>query len=204
MRAKKTQAARERAARIAEALSGYLGEPTEPQEAGRRIVCTHCATDMVVVRRGGMGIEIDQCEACGGVWLDVGELDTLLAEVPIQDQPADRKTLRKEVHVHTSESKLGVEYRKCPRCDDVMMRRNFGGISGVIIDECSIHGVYLDAGELEALETFIRLGGLQLSKQADQRTRARQQREQPPPPKIEMHRPSGGGALSQLWMLFFG
>lgn len=204
-RAKSTEAARQRAERIASALSGYLGEPVAAETVhDRRIICSNCGRDMDVVTRGGLGIEIDVCEGCGGIWLDVGELDALLAEVPVQESPADRRTLRREVHVHTSDSRLGVEYRKCPRCEAVMMRRNFGGISGVIIDECSVHGVYLDAGELEALETFIRLGGLHHGKQAEQETAARQRRQQPPRPQPSAHRPSGGGALSRLWMLLFG
>ncbi len=159
---------------------------------------------MEVVTRGGLGIEIDICGDCGGIWLDVGELDTLLAEVAVAPEPADRQTLRREVHVHTIDSQLGVEYRKCPRCATVMMRRNFGGISGVIIDECSVHGVFLDAGELEALETFIRLGGLKHGEETQAKVTARQQRQQPKVPPPQHHRPSGGGALSQLWTLLFG
>ena len=40
-------------------------------------------------------------------------------------------------------------------CQDCRRR-----ISGVIIDTCSRHGTYLDAGELEALEVFVQAGGM--------------------------------------------
>jgi len=41
-----------------------------------------------------------------------------------------------------------------------MNRKNFGRISGVLIDECSKHGVWLDAGELAKIQHFIADGGL--------------------------------------------
>jgi Zn-finger nucleic acid-binding protein len=44
-----------------------------------------------------------------------------------------------------------------------MARKNFRGISGVLIDICQDHGVWLDAGELEQIRCFIANGGLQES-----------------------------------------
>jgi Zn-finger nucleic acid-binding protein len=42
-----------------------------------------------------------------------------------------------------------------------MNRKNFARISGVIIDECGSHGVWLDAGEMEKIRLFIADGGLE-------------------------------------------
>jgi Zn-finger nucleic acid-binding protein len=42
-----------------------------------------------------------------------------------------------------------------------MNRKNFAKISGVIIDECKPHGIWLDGGELELIRTFIADGGLE-------------------------------------------
>ncbi|MEJ2032881.1 MAG: zf-TFIIB domain-containing protein [Deltaproteobacteria bacterium] len=55
------------------------------------------------------------------------------------------------------------EYFKCARCEAVMVRRNFRRISGVLIDVCRDHGVWLDAGELEQIRCFIANGGLDKS-----------------------------------------
>jgi Zn-finger nucleic acid-binding protein len=44
-----------------------------------------------------------------------------------------------------------------------MVRRNFRRISGVLIDVCRDHGVWLDAGELEQIRCFIANGGLDKS-----------------------------------------
>jgi len=40
-----------------------------------------------------------------------------------------------------------------------MKRENYKRISGIIIDQCLQHGTYLDAGELDALTTFMKAGG---------------------------------------------
>jgi len=42
-----------------------------------------------------------------------------------------------------------------------MNRKNFGRISGVIVDECGDHGIWLDAGELQKIQHFIADGGLE-------------------------------------------
>ncbi|GKY88298.1 zf-TFIIB domain-containing protein [Sinisalibacter aestuarii] len=64
--------------------------------------CPHDATEMDHVSRHG--VEIDHCPACGGVWLDGGELDHLIAALrpaieldnpdpapPPPPRPAERK-----------------------------------------------------------------------------------------------------------------
>ena len=37
---------------------------------------------------------------------------------------------------------------KCPECEDLMYRRNFASNSGIIVDECSKHGIWFDKHEL--------------------------------------------------------
>ncbi len=46
-----------------------------------------------------------------------------------------------------------------------MTRINFGTKSGVIIDQCSAHGVWLDGGELRRLLTWRKAGGELLHEQ---------------------------------------
>jgi Zn-finger nucleic acid-binding protein len=53
-----------------------------------------------------------------------------------------------------------VVYLKCPDCSRHMHRRNFGRASGVIIDECHDHGVWLDCDELGKIAAFVASGGV--------------------------------------------
>ncbi|HHH31213.1 MAG TPA: hypothetical protein ENK57_23090 [Polyangiaceae bacterium] len=66
-----------------------------------------------------------------------------------------------------------MSYRKCPTCDKIMNRKNFGRSSGVIIDICAEHGVWFDPDELTAVLDFVATGGL-----AESRTREAQRAKQ--------------------------
>ena len=46
-----------------------------------------------------------------------------------------------------------------------MHRRNFGGTSGIIVDVCALHGIWFEAGELEAVLAFVRQGGLEAARE---------------------------------------
>jgi Zn-finger nucleic acid-binding protein len=57
----------------------------------RLICCPTC--ERVMEHRDRHGVDIDQCPACRGVWLDKGELDTIIQrsarflELPDEDFP---------------------------------------------------------------------------------------------------------------------
>ena len=40
------------------------------------MVCPKCGEDLTTIKH--MGVEIDRCGACSGIWLDAGELEILL------------------------------------------------------------------------------------------------------------------------------
>lgn len=43
------------------------------------MICPNCAREMEHVNRHG--VTLDKCEVCGGIWLDRGELETLIEAV---------------------------------------------------------------------------------------------------------------------------
>lgn len=63
-------------------------------------------------------------------------------------------------HWHKPEN-VPIQYVSCPRCGRYMNRENFSKISGIVIDRCGDHGVWLDSGELERIRLFIASGGLE-------------------------------------------
>lgn len=101
------------------------------------------------------GIEIDQCSACGGMWLNNDELESIQSASE-RDYSAEIKELPNLVDqayaMALAKSKPAV---KCPGCGDEMERCEHGGCSQVMIDNCpKCGGVWLDDGELKALEVF--------------------------------------------------
>jgi Zn-finger nucleic acid-binding protein len=217
MRRQVTPEARARVERIARALAGLLdevpavkaadeGARPAPPGGARAPVCPRCAGEMGTVG-AGQGVEIDQCLECGAIWLDVGELEALVAEhAPDPGAPAPTLAALRERMREVSTPEGLVKYRDCPRCGQVMRRRNFGAISGVVIDECGRHGVLLDPGELQAIEAFVQAGGQALAEQF----RREQERRQMPPPPREPHAGAEPGigtvaatAADNLWDVLF-
>lgn len=101
------------------------------------------------------------CIGCGGLWFEHGQLDDLITQVPAPLEAVPLSELRAQMQDVLPPSRV-VKYRSCPHCNHIMERRNYGSRSGVIIDICRQHGIYLDPGELVAIETFIAMGGLAL------------------------------------------
>jgi Zn-finger nucleic acid-binding protein len=128
---------------------------------------------------------VQACPTCGGAWVDRPTLDELVrgaaavAEARGSSEPIPRQAIEERV-----------VYRKCPSCAQMMHRRNFGRISGVIVDECRRCGTWFDEGELEAVLAFVRAGGLALAHAREQQEAEREAARRTPPPP-----PSGVAAL---------
>jgi Zn-finger nucleic acid-binding protein len=72
---------------------------------------------------------------------------------------------------------MPINYIKCPVCSNLMNRVNFGTKSGVIVDRCRDHGVWLDGGELRQLFEWMKAGGQLLSQEREQQQRKEKERE---------------------------
>lgn len=64
-----------------------------------------------------------------------------------------------------------VQYIKCPVCRNFMRRVNFGHRSGVVVDRCREHGVWLDNGEIAHLLEWKKAGGQMLHERQLRRER---------------------------------
>jgi len=120
--------------------------------------CPHCNIPMQTLNLDKEGkLYIEQCPDCFGFFFDPGELETILDE-KIQISRIDISKLDssnyKRVNFHDS-----FKYIRCPICDEMMARLNWGYKSGVIIDKCSAHGIWLDSGELRHLLEWKSAGG---------------------------------------------
>jgi Zn-finger nucleic acid-binding protein len=85
-------------------------------------------------------IEIDHCIACGGVWLDAGELDLLL------EGAANRDAMMASLQAQTGGQE---EARRCPICTKGMEKVRYGKDSKVMLDMCARgDGLWFDRGEI--------------------------------------------------------
>ncbi len=104
------------------------------------MACPVCGIDMLTeeIKLKGPSIVIDHCPACGGIWLDKGELNRMLrSRVP-----------ERLINGRGGLAKWGKQV--CPRCQGKM---EIKFIMDIELDECTkCKGIWLDHGELEALE----------------------------------------------------
>ncbi len=127
-------------------------------ESNRKFPCPRCTTDkhkVIPLERKKIGTHtIDSCSQCSGVWLDHTILDKLLAQG--NAQKSSQAVLGKSpARVHDL-PRHKVRYLSCPECEQLMNRRNFARKSGIIVDECSAHGIWFDRQELAAAIQFVR------------------------------------------------
>jgi Zn-finger nucleic acid-binding protein len=117
---------------------------------------------------------IDRCEHCLGLFFDPNELEALLDAAVKNVFQIDRSGLD-AINANRPPDQYPVSYIKCPACSQLMNRVNFGAKSGVIIDRCKYHGVWLDGGELRHLMEWMKLGGklLHQERQEQEKTEAR-------------------------------
>lgn len=106
-------------------------------------------------RRYEDDIRVDLCPACRGAWLDPGELEAI--EEAHERDHAEELGRMVDLGYNAYElarQKSGRTLR-CPRCGAEMEAREYARCSQVMIDVCpEDHGIWLDRGELEALEIF--------------------------------------------------
>ena len=117
--------------------------------------CPRCREPMQALRLGGTTAR--ECSACGGLWLDPASLQRLS---DAREERADVISVLAARMPTLSTPPDVVRYVPCPSCGKLMNRRNFAQSSGVVLDVCARHGVWLDRGELERVLGFVSSGGL--------------------------------------------
>lgn len=102
--------------------------------------CPVCDGAMITLELAD--VEIDHCIACGGIWLDAGELELLMDD----RQKADSLLASFQESASQTEAP-----RKCPICDRKMAKIVVGQAQPILlIDKCRRgDGLWFDQGELQ-------------------------------------------------------
>lgn len=133
------------------------GRPAETMASIRR--CARCESRPGLVAAMTGGVLLDRCEGCGGTFVDRVSLETLITD-------RDRQATLQHALNRSDDLSLpapgvdAVKYLPCPECSVLMQRKNFGRVSGVIVDVCKVHGTWFDAEELRRIVEFVQKGGL--------------------------------------------
>lgn len=117
--------------------------------------CPRCRETMQGMQLGS--IRVSECAECGGLWVDPAVLQTLCNDRARHNDVIATLSARAAPQAAIADI---VRYVPCPACAKLMNRTNFSHISGVIIDVCRHHGIWLDRGEMEHIIAFVESGGL--------------------------------------------
>ncbi|MBU1537178.1 zf-TFIIB domain-containing protein [Myxococcota bacterium] len=100
-------------------------------------------------------IEIDQCPDCMGIFLDTDELQEIQSTVEKNYDAKKLKRPDKAAAAFEVQRQLESKPIQCPNCEETMSKKEHGFTSQIVVDICPFcRGLWLDAGELEALEIF--------------------------------------------------
>jgi len=120
---------------------------------------------------------VDECPQCNGLWIEAAPWQAVIDHAQRNPLP----DLGRRPRPPALPPQRGSLYRPCPVCTHLMNRLNYGGASGVIIDQCKQHGVWFDADELHRILAWVRNGGLTRATQAQERSAVAAARRRPAP-----------------------
>lgn len=108
-------------------------------------------------------LRIERCAGCFGLFFDPGEIERLL------DSSASALTVNLDWLDNINQERYPaddeVKYLPCPVCQVLMNRVVYGYRSGVVIDQCKSHGIWLDGGQISHLLEWKKAGGQLLNQQ---------------------------------------
>ncbi len=138
---------------------------TDVKDHQSKRVCPRCNVPMQTIdlKVGGEFL-IERCLECYGLFFDPGELEILL-EKSVSNVFSIKPQQIGDLNKMKRAQEYPVGYIKCPVCQKLMNRLNFGARSGVIIDTCKEDGIWLDGGELRHLMEWMKAGGKILNQQ---------------------------------------
>jgi Zn-finger nucleic acid-binding protein len=109
-------------------------------------------------------VEIDECPKCSGIWLDQGELEKI-QDIQENDYSEDLKKVPNYVTAAYEQARQqNAADITCPNCKVEMFKKEASMASQIVIDKCpKCFGVWLNKGELKALELLFERGRLETS-----------------------------------------
>lgn len=105
--------------------------------------------------------DLDTCKECEGMWIEPETFKIVTTEFDVFKDPSSDPNFKKPALPRNE------GYLPCANCSQLMVKRQFKRISGVMIDLCIHCGVWLDKGELTNIRNFVASGGLNKAQEAE-------------------------------------
>ncbi len=141
--------------------------PYRVEQAASSRNCPECDIPLQTIRSTqDEKLHIDRCGNCLGLFFDRCELEYALEHSVTNVYEINLEHID-SINKDRYRKPDDFNYRKCPECSVLMNRVNFGRRSAVVVDQCLVHGIWLDSGELIHLMEWKKAGGQLLHQQTE-------------------------------------
>jgi Zn-finger nucleic acid-binding protein len=156
----------------------HAKHPYRVEKSVTHRICPNCDKPLQTIRlKMAEPLYIERCHTCFGLFFDKGEIETVLQNSVSNVFDINRQHID-NINKDRYPKQQKIRYVKCPECRRHMNRVNFGNRSGVVVDQCIIHGIWLDSGELTHLLEWKKAGGQLLHQQHAEALEKQQQQKQ--------------------------
>ncbi len=152
--------------------------PYKVEKLATHRICPNCEKVLQTIRlKTAEPLFIERCHTCFGLFFDKGEIELIL-QSSVSNVFDINLAHIDNINKDRYRKPQKIRYLKCPECRRLMNRVNFGQRSGVVVDRCIIHGLWLDSGELTHLLEWKKAGGQLLHQQHTADLELQKQRQQ--------------------------
>ncbi|NOS74928.1 MAG: zf-TFIIB domain-containing protein [Methyloglobulus sp.] len=178
----------------------HAKHPYRVEKSATHRICPNCDKPLQSIHlKMADALYIERCHTCFGLFFDKGEIETVLQNSVSNVFDINREHID-NINKDRFRKHQKIRYVKCPECRRHMNRVNFGNRSGVVVDQCIVHGIWLDSGELTHLLEWKKAGGQLLHQQHAEELEKRQKQKQNvlPNAKTDYSAKTGGDFGSAL------
>jgi len=120
--------------------------------------CPHCQINLENIKLTNADLLVHRCNGCYGLFFNPGQVETLL-DATVSESLQINLQLLDTINQDRYQGNKPFKYLKCPVCQAFMNRHVFAYRSGVVVDQCQLHGIWLENGELTHLLEWKSAGG---------------------------------------------
>ena len=103
-------------------------------------------------------VTLAYCSQCDGILIEEEEFEKLI-EYRVNPSNKFNPLYLRFIQDHPRDNRKKAQFHNCPICSESMSIINYKKQSGIILDACEEHGVWLDGGELRQIIEWYEVGG---------------------------------------------
>lgn len=119
-------------------------------------LCPVCNIELEAIKT--TELFLNGCTQCDGILIEEEEFEKLIEYKANKKNPLNSHYLH-FIQNHPRDNRKKSQYHNCPICKKAMSIINYKKNSGIIMDICHEHGIWLDGGELKQIIDWYEASG---------------------------------------------